>query len=528
MATMGFIKSDKKTEPKISKIIVPETFTHSIAFGQTGCGKTTSYIYANLENRIRLGHGILLYDYKGKEHLSVKFIANKLKRLDDVVEIAKPWGKSINLVENMTEDELDIFFKDNIGSNNNNEFWQNSAITLGQSIFKVLKAINNFSKSMTLIDSNYMSSFKYIKTQYSKFPKFRTLETFVEVCQTYTQLSNFISELDELVSATQSIVVYQIAQLLKMDSITTAKIKQHKSICKDIVSSWENLRDTVEETSSTLNNFGVNGNERMIEQYISTLISPLFRLSQNSHFNTNELDIISSLNDGKIVIVNTESLSASTMESLNNVLMYELSKRTKDINAKPISIFIDEAHKVLSESIDLPIDIFREARVDVFLATQNTALLKNKLTNDKYESLMGNLTQKFYFKNSMESNSLKSFEYVCEYDNYDSIYRSNPVFISTPQKLRVEYTYQKRLKVLDKYLYTHINRFVILEYIPRLFNENNVVAIDIKSMKEEVVQLISRDKDEDLEHSVNAWFDQAQSIKRFEEYDENMMCQFMI
>ena len=45
MATMGFIKSDKNRESKTSKIIVPETFTHSIAFGQTGCGKTTSFIY---------------------------------------------------------------------------------------------------------------------------------------------------------------------------------------------------------------------------------------------------------------------------------------------------------------------------------------------------------------------------------------------------------------------------------------------------------------------------------------------------
>ena len=106
MATMGFLQTSDITSPSTSEILTPVTFTHSIAFGQTGCGKTTGFIYPNLKHRISLGHGILLFDYKGKEHLSTKFLADRAKRLGDVVEIGKPWGESINLVQNMDEEEL--------------------------------------------------------------------------------------------------------------------------------------------------------------------------------------------------------------------------------------------------------------------------------------------------------------------------------------------------------------------------------------------------------------------------------------
>ena len=42
MKSMGFIKTIQIIEKQTT--IVAETFTHSCAIGQTGCGKTTSYI----------------------------------------------------------------------------------------------------------------------------------------------------------------------------------------------------------------------------------------------------------------------------------------------------------------------------------------------------------------------------------------------------------------------------------------------------------------------------------------------------
>ena len=62
---------------KEKELIVPKLYTHSCAVGQTGCGKTTSYIYPNLNERISLNDGILVMDYKGKEHNAVKVFANR-------------------------------------------------------------------------------------------------------------------------------------------------------------------------------------------------------------------------------------------------------------------------------------------------------------------------------------------------------------------------------------------------------------------------------------------------------------------
>ncbi|OCL90818.1 hypothetical protein [Arcobacter porcinus] len=51
IATIGFIPTTVKNSTqkvKDKELIVPMTYTHSCAIGQTGCGKTTSYIYPNM------------------------------------------------------------------------------------------------------------------------------------------------------------------------------------------------------------------------------------------------------------------------------------------------------------------------------------------------------------------------------------------------------------------------------------------------------------------------------------------------
>ena len=101
-ATIGFIptkvKNSSNKAKKGKELIVPKLYTHSCAVGQTGCGKTTSYIYPNLNERISLNDGILVMDYKGKEHNAVKLFAKRHNRLNDVLEIGKPWGESINII----------------------------------------------------------------------------------------------------------------------------------------------------------------------------------------------------------------------------------------------------------------------------------------------------------------------------------------------------------------------------------------------------------------------------------------------
>ena len=108
---MGFIKEKKPTKVSNNSLIVTKDFTHSCAIGQTGCGKTSSYIYPNLEQRIKDKDAILFFDYKGKEHQAVKYFAKEDNRFDDVIEIGKDWGKSINLLKYMSKGDLEDFIK---------------------------------------------------------------------------------------------------------------------------------------------------------------------------------------------------------------------------------------------------------------------------------------------------------------------------------------------------------------------------------------------------------------------------------
>ena len=505
MATMGFLQSSKnETTKTTTSIIVPETFTHSIAFGQTGCGKTSSFIYPNLQERLKLGHGILLYDYKGKEHLSVKYLAKKANRLGDVVEIGKPWGESINIIQKMDEDELDKFFDNILKHGEDSKYWQNSAKSLGQTILQVLKGIESFSDALEAVDGEKR---EYIRIESGyKYPRKRTLQTLVQVCKTFDSLKDFISKLKKLIVKVDKLILIGAKSVLKKGETTSAT----KVLFSKLISTKETLKIIIETNQNALDSFGEDSNENLTQNIMGSLISPLVSLSQSEAFNTDEFDISASLNAGKIIIINVEALSSAAMESLNNTILYELSKRTKSTNINPISIFIDEVQRVISKQTDLPIDVFREAKVDMFLATQNSSLLKDKLKEEKFDALMGNLTQKFYFQSSTDEeletqNDLKlleTFEYLSAESDYLDVKDSAPVFIKDIHKLAVEFEYQRTHNVLENFLYKYKNKKIIVDYDSRLYKDNKIIAIDMKTRKEHIVDSLTQENIEYLENEV--------------------------
>ncbi|MBA3025266.1 MAG: hypothetical protein FP820_02525 [Sulfurimonas sp.] len=509
MATMGFIQS-ASVNTKISSIIVPETFTHSIAFGQTGCGKTTSFIYPNLQERIKNGHGILVYDYKGKEHSSVKFLAQEAGRLIDVIEVGKPWGESINLLENMNEEELDLFFDNVLSHNDDNKYWHNSAKSMGQSVLKVLKAIEGFANSMQMVDKNFYTTTKVLNAGYP-YPLKRTFASLVKVCNTFESISKFVENLDALLLYSQQLIV----KSLKKKASENPDIKRARASYTKLVKSKERLGECINGTRDSLESFGKDSNENLTQNILGSLIAPLLSLSQNPFFNTNSFDIVKALNEGKIVVINTQALSNAALESLNNVVLNELSQRTRSLSINPVSVFIDEAQRVLSKSTDLPVDVLREAKVDIFLATQNSALLKSRLGEEKFDALMGNLTAKFYFKNSKEEespsacllNSFATFEYITHEDNYENSQSSEPVYISMSQKLAVEKIYQKRLNVLSDFAYTNRRKSIVLEYVPRLYKEKKLLAIHTQTLKETTIESQNRESVKRLERKIDLLFD---------------------
>lgn len=527
MATMGFIQSEQiDTAEKKASIIVPETFTHSIAFGQTGSGKTSSFIYPNLLHRLKSGHGILLYDYKGKEHLSVKYLAHMAGRLDDVVEIGKPWGESINLIEKMDEDELDKFFDNILKHGEDSKYWQNSAKSLGQTLLAVLKGIAAFSKSLQAIDGLGRSKIETSSLAGFCYPTTRTLHSLVKICKTFEVLKVFISDLYALVEEAERMIKRAAKYALAENTLD----EEMRAKLTDAIAKKEALKIIIETNKNSLDSFGGDSNENLTQNIMGSLLSPLLSLSQNESFNSDEFDITKELNAGKIVIINGESLSSAVMESLNNTILYELSKRTKNLNINSVSIFIDEVQRVVSKNTDLPIDVFREAKVDLFLATQNSALLKEKLKEEKFDALMGNLTQKFYFKSSNDEGletelslrELETFSFICSDDDYMNEYSAKPLFLDKDKLILVEFKYQKAHRVLENFLYKYRNAKLILDYDSRLYKDNKVIAIDVGNKKEYILDSLTKEnieylKDE-LEELLESIHIYNSEVQRYEDY----------
>ena len=138
----------------IKRIEVPKDFTNAIFFGRTGSGKTTGAILPTIEDRIKANYGLLIYDFKGNLHLQTKYLANKYGKLNDVIEIGKPWGKNINILNYLTTKQLIQI----VPSNNEarTDFWDIASRNLLEGIYEILKLEKYILKQINLLlDKDY-------------------------------------------------------------------------------------------------------------------------------------------------------------------------------------------------------------------------------------------------------------------------------------------------------------------------------------------------------------------------------------
>ncbi|MDN5078551.1 hypothetical protein [Aliarcobacter butzleri] len=213
LATIGFIPSKiKNSSNKVRKekeLIVPKKYTHSCAVGQTGCGKTTSYIYPNLNERIYNNNGILVMDYKGKEHNAVKVFANRHNRLNDVVEIGKPWGESINIIKYMSEANLEDFIVGILGLNDGkNDYWSSAGTNLGIACLNIIGKLENLINDMNKLDNKDSVIYNCFRTNlkddnqdlgYLKgIPIVKNLKSLYEITASTDSMKLFASNIDTL------------------------------------------------------------------------------------------------------------------------------------------------------------------------------------------------------------------------------------------------------------------------------------------------------------------------------------------
>lgn len=483
---MGFLQQTKQAEPK-TYTLIPETFTHAVAIGQTGAGKTTSFIYPNMKQRIECGHGLLVYDYKGKEHGIVKYFADKAGRINDVIEIGKPWGSPVNLIRHMTNEDLSRFFEHLLAHSVENRYWGISATSLAINVLDLIGALEELRINFEANGIRFSKKPNYYETSEFNYPARKTLASLLECTQSHTRLTEFIEGLDDLNKNLSEHINDEMHSTYKQ----TTK-QELKEIFDEILMSYVKVKKTVKRIKTALSIY-TDSDTRASKTILSALITPLTQIAQNNFFNTDQLDIVDALNKGKIIVINSTGLSDTVLESLNMSIFEELCKRSTLRHVKPITVFMDEAQRLLGKNHTLPIDVLREAKVDVVLSFQDKSLVIDKIGQEKYRGLMANLSSQYFFRSNDTGETqagdqrldlLSTFECYTSIDDFTQKYISEPIFVDERAKHLSEYVYQKNHKLLQRFVPKHTGKKVILDFVPRLFLQGKFTAYDLNAGKE--------------------------------------------
>ncbi len=270
-----------------------------------------------------------------------------------------------------------------------------------------------------------------------------------------------------------------------------------KNITKELFILQKKLNDNLKCLATFQQKTGSSNHESLI----NSINKPIATLSLKKSLNDDSFDVIEALNQNKIVIINTQEFSDSALSYFSNSLFKEFEKRTNQMTNNSISVFIDEAQRVISSEYELPIDVLREARVELFLAFQNEELMIEKLGLNKYKSLSKNITRKFQFKNEddEDTDNLDKFEYITS----SGVKKAVPIFLDKNILFSLELEYQKKLNIFKKY---DINKSsyknMILIHDSKLFENNQILLSDINN-KTKIIEI--KEKVDEIE--LKAFYD---------------------
>jgi len=494
MAVMGFLR-EHNTQKSVEQtsLIVPKNFTHSYVVGATGSGKTSSFIYPNLDDRIRSGHGLCIIDFKGKEHRSVKYFAHKYNRLNDVIEIGVPWGVNTNLISNMNIKELKSFVISLMSMNAENDYWAISASNLVEVIWQSIKAYRNIIEEARAINNE--KSYKSVVVRF-KLPTSLTFSDIASICKSTVSIASFLNKIVKLSERFEKTLNSKIEEWAERYDEVVVKNKY-----LDLMTSVLYFKDIVANELKPLEIFSdsLEGSKNSsMTTLIMSMSTTFASVANNKAFNDdNGLDLAQELDEGKIIIINSQEISNVLLGSLVGSTLQELSKRVRQTKINPVSIFIDEAQRVMGNSggnIDLHTDVLREAKVEIFIAFQNYSLMNNAMGKSNFKALILNLVSSYHFKNAvvvddLEINMLKEFEYFI--DGKDTVHTATPIFLNNNEIFDVELEYFKCNDVYEMLNIDEKYRDQVIQFNPTLFQKN---MIDLKAKDGTLTTVKLRDK----------------------------------
>jgi len=497
---MGFLQNttaDKQV--KKQTLIVDDTFRHSYSVGQTGCGKTSGYIYPNLDDRIKNGNAIILLDHKGKENQAVKYCAKKYNRLDDVIEIGLHYGSSCNLIEYFNTKELKLFIEQIMSLGSENDYWITSASNIIVSLYNIIKSYIDIMKST---DDHNIQDTLYSAIKRHRLPTRLTFADLADVVSSHKKLANFVVSAKRVNDRFNAIIEGYI-----QDLVMQVEASEIKDMYLDVVTKNIHFTNVVKAETKSLrifvdSNNDSSGKSSTLQTIILSMSSTFSAIATNENINDyNGLDLAAELNKGKILIINSQELSNIVLGTLTSSILQELSKRVQQPNIRPISVFIDEAQRVVNNKMDLHTDVLRESKVEIFLAFQNHNLMINAIGKDKFYALIQNLSSSYIFANSIdfndyETSKLDTFEYY--HKDTTTVQTAEPMFLDPDDLFDASLQYCTDNKLYDKLNIEMKHRDKVIQFNPYLYQQNSV---ELKSRDGEIIVVKLRDASMEQEAS---------------------------
>lgn len=506
--------------------IIPQTFTNAICYGQTGSGKTTGFMLPNIAERMKAGHDMLIYTYKENFDGMIKALALKNNRLDDVVEIGTPWAQGINLLKECSQDELKTWFD---SMSDEKDYWKTAAFSLLGSIVRALNVLHELSvknkaieykeeaslasmadfcdvKSLKKLHNDILDWLKIIDSQKYSFE---------------SEPQEKIIELDEdtinfLIKAGEELSKKNIEEELRYldyekpyayyDKSDEPRVKSEPRvnsygsrvnadffILDELVEAYEELKNysMLEKTDGGTGNRGVMEVAENYISYAKTL----------SSLNKAEISMDEIVNSNKIVLVNVGLMGENLSRLFNLCFTSKLISRLRNSGKLvPWTIFIDEAHKIITKECMPETSVCRESCFEYILCTQNKMLLAKSLgiKGALIDNELGVVTQNIAYQLSFYDPlnplcaGLKTHEYThLENSKYSKIKgKAEPIFLANDDIDKAWSIFTKNSGVFDKvFLNASTNE---LKYIKPLSAKTALAYYKNGSSKECKIMLKSK------------------------------------
>jgi len=371
-------------------LIVPNDFRHGMATGETGCGKTSSFILPNIKDRLEKNHGMFILDYKGSLHSQVKALAKDANRLEDIVEIGVPWGQSFGFLKGVGEN-LFLESLEHLLGDETDKFWSTSSLSM----------IGLFVKSMALMDHIHELSIQVGIEEEN--PYGLSLDNLITIVQSVKELKSFCKQMERIcVNFSEDTLIENYSKKYHRE---LALIFQYAQKLQDNHKRISSFESTIDEEKPSSGSGGVFFQMR----------SMMMALDASGLSGDN--DLLDILDEGKIVLLRCDSFSPRLTVVLMHILYTRLAKRVTCNRA--ISLFVDEFQRSVTKD-SLPfVDVFREKRVELIAAMQNIEQLEIQIGEKEAKAFMGNMVHQYSYKDDEE--------FDCEHKN--STCKAVPIFL---------------------------------------------------------------------------------------------------